>query len=59
MPNLTERKLEYGKRLKGYLNDFHKIMLVNVDNVGSNQIQEIRQSLIGKGSLIFGKNVHT
>ena len=32
------------------------IFLVNVDNVGSNQMHQIRQSLRGKGVVLMGKN---
>ena len=32
------------------------IFVVNVDNVGSNQMHQIRQSLRGKGVVLMGKN---
>lgn len=32
------------------------IMVVNVDNVGSNQMHQIRQALRGKGVVLMGKN---
>jgi large subunit ribosomal protein LP0 len=32
------------------------IFIVNVDNVGSNQMHQIRQALRGKGQILMGKN---
>jgi len=46
----------YFQKLKVLLNKFPSIFLVNVDNVGSNQMHQIRQSLRGKGVVLMGKN---
>ena len=35
---------------------YKKILVVNVDNVGSNQMQKVRTALRGKGVLLMGKN---
>lgn len=51
-----ERKQEYFDKLEGLLENFTKIFLVNVDNVGSNQMQQIRLSLRNKAEVLMGKN---
>lgn len=56
MPISMERKQEYFDRLEGLLESYNRIFLVHVDNVGSNQIQQIRIQLRGKAELLFGKN---
>lgn len=52
----SERKVEYSQRMLRYLNEFSGIMLVNVDFVGSNQLQQIRQAVRGRAEMLFGKN---
>lgn len=56
MPLSRARKLEYMNRLRGLFSEFNKILVVNVDNVGSKQIQTVRGVLRGEAELIFGKN---
>lgn len=51
-----ERKQDYFTKLEALLENFTKIFLVNVDNVGSNQMQQIRLSLRGKAEVLMGKN---
>jgi len=46
----------YFEKLKELLNKFPSIFLVNVDNVGSNQMHQIRVALRGKGVVLMGKN---
>jgi len=46
----------YFVKLKELLNKYPSIFLVNVDNVGSNQMHQIRQALRGKGIVLMGKN---
>lgn len=46
----------YFVKLKELLNKYPSIFLVNVDNVGSNQMHQIRQALRGKGVVLMGKN---
>jgi len=53
---VTEKKREYGERLINYLNEYSKILLVGADNVGSSQMQKIRQALRGKAVVLMGKN---
>jgi len=46
----------YFQKLKELIAKYPSIFLVNVDNVGSNQMHQIRQSLRGKGVVLMGKN---
>jgi len=39
-----------------FMDEFPKIFIVGVDNVGSKQMQQIRQSLRGKAEILMGKN---
>jgi len=49
-------KAIYFEKLKELLAKFPSIFLVNVDNVGSNQMHQIRVALRGKGVVLMGKN---
>jgi len=49
-------KSNYFLRLIKLLDDNPKIFIVNVDNVGSNQMQQIRISLRGHAEILMGKN---
>jgi len=46
----------YFIKLKELLAKYPSIFLVNVDNVGSNQMHQIRVALRGKGVVLMGKN---
>jgi len=46
----------YFTKLKELLTKYPSIFLVNVDNVGSNQMHQIRVALRGKGVVLMGKN---
>jgi len=46
----------YFLKLKELLSKYPSIFLVNVDNVGSNQMHQIRVALRGKGVVLMGKN---
>lgn len=50
------RKAEYFTKLEGLLTDYKSILLCNVDNVGSNQMHQIRQHLRGEAVVLMGKN---
>jgi len=52
----AERKQQYFERLKAYLDKYQKIVVVGADNVGSNQMQKIRQTLRGNAEILMGKN---
>ncbi|GMF10862.1 unnamed protein product [Phytophthora lilii] len=51
-----ERKLEYFEKLEALLENYTRIFLVGVDNVGSSQMQQIRLVLRGRGEVLMGKN---
>jgi len=53
---LKERKYELADQLAQHFKDYTKLFLVDVDNVGSNQIQQIRIALRGKAVIYCGKN---
>lgn len=46
----------YFTKLKELLVKYPSIFIVNVDNVGSNQMHQIRTALRGKGVVLMGKN---
>lgn len=46
----------YFEKLKQLLDTYPSIFIVNVDNVGSNQMHQIRVALRGKGVVLMGKN---
>jgi large subunit ribosomal protein LP0 len=56
MPLSQERKEEYFERLAGLLAEYNKAFIVEVDNVGSSQLQQTRLSLRGTAEIIMGKN---
>lgn len=56
MPLSAERKAEYFEKLKGLLGEYTKAFIVQVDNVGSKQLQMTRQGLRGKAEVLMGKN---
>jgi large subunit ribosomal protein LP0 len=49
-------KANYFAKLKGYLSEFKRILVVEADNVGSKQLQTIRMMLRGRAELLMGKN---
>lgn len=51
-----QKKEVYTKNLVELLKTYNKILLVNIDNVGAYSIQQIRQTLRSKATLLFGKN---
>jgi large subunit ribosomal protein LP0 len=51
-----ENKAAYFDKLKALLEEYKSIFIVTVDNVSSQQMHEIRQSLRGEGVVLMGKN---
>ncbi|KAL2262322.1 hypothetical protein VTK26DRAFT_1708 [Humicola hyalothermophila] len=49
-------KAGYFDKLKGLLEEYKSVFVVTVDNVSSQQMHEIRQSLRGQGVVLMGKN---
>jgi len=56
MSSKGEKKAAYFNKLKQLLQDYSSIFICNVDNVGSNQMHQIRVALRGKGVVLMGKN---
>lgn len=56
MGGKTSNKAGYFDKLKGLLEEYSSIFIVSVDNVSSQQMHEIRQSLRGEGVVLMGKN---
>jgi len=56
MVRSRDDKLAYFAKLKDLIETYPSIFIVNVDNVGSNQMHQIRQALRGKGQILMGKN---
>ena len=52
----SKNKAGYFDKLKGLLEDYKSAFIVEIDNVSSQQMHEIRQSLRGEGVVLMGKN---
>jgi len=50
------RKYAFRDRMVSYLEDYKSILIIGVDNVGSNQLQKVRIALRGKAVILMGKN---
>lgn len=55
-PTKAEKKIAYDAKLCQLLDDYTQILVVNADNVGSNQLQNIRRGLRGDSVVLMGKN---
>ncbi|CAO3619169.1 unnamed protein product [Mucor hiemalis] len=51
-----ENKALYFEKLANYLESYNSIFIVNVDNVSSNQMHQIRFNLRGEAVVLMGKN---
>ncbi|KMT05090.1 hypothetical protein BVRB_7g172440 [Beta vulgaris subsp. vulgaris] len=51
-----EKKEIYSAKLRRLIDDYSKVLVVLADNVGSNQLQQIRQGLRGDSIVLMGKN---
>lgn len=56
MPVSAERKAEYFEKLKELVTTYSKCFVIEVDNVGSKQLQMTRKELRGKAEILMGKN---
>jgi len=56
MPLSAERKTEYFEKMKELLSTYTKAFVVEVDNVGSSQLQSTRKGLRGSAEILMGKN---
>ena len=52
----AEKKLAYDAKLCQLLDDYSQVLIVAADNVGSNQLQNIRKGLRGDSVVLMGKN---
>jgi large subunit ribosomal protein LP0 len=50
------RKARLKARLEACLSTYDNALIVNVDNVGSHQLQKVRLALRGKADILMGKN---
>jgi len=53
---LKDRKYQLADELKQHFQDYTKLFLVDADNVGSNQLHQIRIALRGRALVYCGKN---
>lgn len=52
----SEKKVLYDSKLCQLLDEYSQILIVAADNVGSNQLQNIRRGLRGDSIVLMGKN---
>ncbi|KAG5053036.1 hypothetical protein AAZX31_02G239700 [Glycine max] len=52
----AEKKIAYDAKLCDLMEEYGQILVVNSDNVGSNQLQNIRKGLRGDSVVLMGKN---
>ncbi|XP_071719561.1 large ribosomal subunit protein uL10z-like [Rutidosis leptorrhynchoides] len=51
-----QKKVNYDAKLSKFLDHYTQILVVGADNVGSNQLQNIRHGLRGESVVLMGKN---
>lgn len=56
MPISTDKKKVYFEKLNNYFDEYQKLFIVGVDNVGSFQLQQVRKALRGHAVVLMGKN---
>lgn len=52
----TQRKIDYFEKVRRLFREYNRIFVVNVDNVASTQMHQIRASLRGQAIVLMGKN---
>ncbi|CAK9146317.1 unnamed protein product [Ilex paraguariensis] len=52
----AEKKIAYDQKLCQLLDQYTQVLIAAADNVGSNQLQNIRQGLRGDSIVLMGKN---
>lgn len=58
-PQLSKRKvrkMKFKETLERLLDEYSNVLVIGVDNVGSNQMQQVRLALRGKAEILMGKN---
>jgi len=53
---ISQKKRIFAEKLRTLIQESASILIVHADNVGSNQMQQIRIALRGKATLLMGKN---
>jgi len=56
MPLSAERKASYFDHMKELMTNYSKCFIVEIDNVGSMQLQQTRMALRGTAEILMGKN---
>lgn len=56
MSDRRVRKEKFVEKLKAAIAEYKNVLIVGVDNVGSNQMQKVRLALRGKAIVLMGKN---
>ena len=56
MPLSKSKKIEYFERLYNLLSTYNKCFIVEVDNVGSQQMNKTRRQMRGTAEILMGKN---
>jgi len=56
MPLSKTKKSEYFTRMTEMLGTYNKVFVVEVDNVGSQQMNATRKSMRGMAEILMGKN---
>ncbi|XP_034705014.1 60S acidic ribosomal protein P0 [Vitis riparia] len=55
-PSKADKKIAYDQKLCQLLDEYSQILIAAADNVGSNQLQNIRKGLRGDSVVLMGKN---
>lgn len=55
-PSKADKKIAYDAKLCQLLDEYTQILIAAADNVGSNQLQNIRKGLRGDSIVLMGKN---
>ena len=55
MPTVSEEKQKYEKRMNALMDEYSKILFCDIDNVQSQQMHDVRNSLRGKAEVLVGK----
>lgn len=56
MSAARQKKELYCAKLIGFFEEYSRVFLIDIDMVGSKQLQIVRQKLRGKGEMLMGKN---
>jgi hypothetical protein len=51
-----EKKQAYEKKLCKFLDEYSGVLIVNIDYVGSTQLQAVRRGIRGESEMLMGKN---